>query len=797
MRYRDLRGALAASVAIYAVAVATPAMAQTKSFDVPEQSAATGIPQLATQADVQILVSEEAVRGKTIRAIKGSMSVDQAIRRAAADAGLRIVSSDGRTWALAAANTGNAATPAADDTGYVRDEIVVTAQKRVEAAQDVPIAISVLSQKNLEEQKIESGADIMRAVPNLTFSKSNFTSYNISIRGIGTKAVSATSDPGVAVSFNNVGIIHNRFFEQEFFDMERMEVLRGPQGTLYGRNATGGVINLITAKPKLGGFEGNIKGEVGNYNSRRLHAVVGIGLYHVHLSAPVSGACDGRGRHDAFDPSAAARLRGVRRHMGCGPLSEGRCRAVAETARAGDGRRHHGPVAAGFLGRRGGGFHGDLGRDEHHVLGHLDDLDVAERRRCAGSRRQPDGRRDPGVDPAGSGRGRVAAGRAFHPGDLYRQPGFGRSRDPFDRQRPQDAENQGRFRMTISFDRRALMTLTGAAVLVAGSRLTLSEAEAQTMADEWDKTFPKNAKVDHQKVAFKNRYGIMLAGDLYWPKGRGDGRLAAIAVGGPFGAVKEQSSGLYAQTMAERGFVTLAFDASYTGESGGEPRNVASPDINTEDFSAAVDFLGLHPSVDRERIGIIGICGWGGMALNAVAVDKRVKAVATSTMYDMTRVMSKGYDDGMTPEQRTRTLEQLSRQRWADAENGHPAYQPPYNVLHGGEAPFLVDYHDYYMTPRGYHSRAVNSGNAWTQTTPLAFMNMPLLTYIKEIAPRPVLLIHGEKAHSRYFSETAYAAAAEPKELMIVPGASHVDLYDRTDLIPFGTLQAFFERHLA
>ncbi len=347
--------------------------------------------------------------------------------------------------------------------------------------------------------------------------------------------------------------------------------------------------------------------------------------------------------------------------------------------------------------------------------------------------------------------------------------------------------------------RRALMKLTGAgmAALGVGSLFTLSNAEAETMSNEWDKTFPKSGSVDHQKVTFTNRYGLTLSGDLYLPKNRSDRRLAAIAVSGPFGAVKEQSSGLYAQTMAERGFAALAFDPSYTGESGGTPRNVASPDINTEDFSAAVDFLGLHPAVDRERIGIIGICGWGGMALSAVAVDKRVRAVATSTMYDMTRVMSKGYNDSVTLEQRTQTLEQLSRQRWADAENGTPAYQPPYNELKGGEAQFLVDYHDYYMTPRGYHARAVNSGNAWTQTTPLSFMNMPLLTYIKEISPRPILLIHGEKAHSRYFSETAYAAAAEPKELMIVPGANHVDLYDRRDVIPFDRLQSFFEQHLA
>jgi fermentation-respiration switch protein FrsA (DUF1100 family) len=313
---------------------------------------------------------------------------------------------------------------------------------------------------------------------------------------------------------------------------------------------------------------------------------------------------------------------------------------------------------------------------------------------------------------------------------------------------------------------------------------------------EWDKTFPKSEKVDHQRVTFKNRYGITLAADLYLPKNRTGERLAAIAISGPFGAVKEQSSGLYAQTMAERGFVTLAFDPSYTGESGGEPRNVASPDINTEDFSAAVDFLGLRPNVDRERIGIIGICGWGGMALNAVAVDKRVKAVVVSTMYDMTRVMSKGYNDSVTLEQRTQTLEQLSRQRWQDAEKGTPACGPISNELEGGEPQFLVDYHDYYRTPRGFHPRAVNSNGSWTLTTAMSFMNMPILTYIAEISPRPVLFIHGEKAHSRYFSETAYAAAAEPKELMIIPGANHTDLYDRMDVIPFDKITEFFGTNL-
>ena len=352
---------------------------------------------------------------------------------------------------------------------------------------------------------------------------------------------------------------------------------------------------------------------------------------------------------------------------------------------------------------------------------------------------------------------------------------------------------------SLNRGRRELLKLTGASVAALGAAtlFNVSSAKAQNMSGEWDKVFPRSEKVDHEKVTFKNRYGINLVGDLYLPKDRASRRLAALAVGGPFGAVKEQSSGLYAQTMAERGFVTLAFDPSYTGESGGEPRNVASPDISTEDFSSAVDYLGLHPSVDRERIGIIGICGWGGMALNAVAVDKRVKAVVASTMYDMTRVMSKGYNDSVTLEQRTQTLEQLSRQRWADAEKGTPAYQPPYNVLRGGEAQFLVDYHDYYMTPRGYHKRAVNSGNAWTQTTPLSFMNMPLLTYIKEISPRPVLFVHGEKAHSLYFSQTAYANAAEPKELMIIPGANHTDLYDKVDVIPFDKLASFFNQHLA
>jgi len=360
--------------------------------------------------------------------------------------------------------------------------------------------------------------------------------------------------------------------------------------------------------------------------------------------------------------------------------------------------------------------------------------------------------------------------------------------------------------------RRNLLKMTGVGVAAAcvaplfttsvAAAAPVSAAQAELkLGTEWDKTFAKSDKVEHKKVSFKNRYGITLAADLYQPKNPGilnsGGKLAAIVVGGPFGAIKEQSSGLYAQTMAERGFITLAFDPSFTGESGGEPRHVASPDINTEDFSAAVDFIGLVPSVDRERIGMLGICGWGGMALNAAAIDKRVKAVVASTMYDMTRVMSKGYNDSVTKEQRTAALGQLGEQRWKDAEKGQTALGPVYNELKGGEPQFMVDYAGYYKSrDRGFHPRAINSNSSWTITNPLSFMNMPLLSYIDEISPRPLLLIHGEKAHSRYFSETAYAAAAEPKELMIIKGANHVDLYDRMDVIPFDKMISFFRQHL-
>lgn len=312
----------------------------------------------------------------------------------------------------------------------------------------------------------------------------------------------------------------------------------------------------------------------------------------------------------------------------------------------------------------------------------------------------------------------------------------------------------------------------------------------------WDKTFARSDKVEQRKVSFKNRYGITLVADCYQPL-NASGRLPAIAVSGPFGAVKEQSSGLYAQTLAERGFVTLAFDPSYTGESGGEPRHVASADINTEDFSAAVDWLGLQDNVDRQRIGIIGICGWGGLALNAAAVDKRIKAVLASTMYDMSRVMAKGYNDSMSAEQRTETLQQLSQQRWADAEQGAPAYGPVSLELSGGEPQFVLDYAGYYKSAsRGFHPRSINSNASWTLTTPLSFMNQPIMHYIGEIAPRPLLLIHGAQAHSRYFSEAAYQAASEPKELMIIPDCNHVDLYDQPDKIPFDKIAGFFAEHL-
>lgn len=311
-------------------------------------------------------------------------------------------------------------------------------------------------------------------------------------------------------------------------------------------------------------------------------------------------------------------------------------------------------------------------------------------------------------------------------------------------------------------------------------------------------TFKLSDKVTRQKVSFKNRYGIILSADLYLPKNVGNTKLAALAISGPFGAVKQQSSGLYANIMAERGFAVVAFDPSYTGESSGEPRNVASPEINTEDFSAAIDFLGLQKIVDRNKIGIIGICGFGGFALNATAIDKRVKAVAVTSLYDMTRVMSKGYNDSVTLEQRTKTLENLGEQRWKDAENGKPAAGPRNlpETLKGDEPQFIKEYFDYYRTPRGFQANSVNSNGAWLLTNPIAFMNMPILSYVKEISPRPMLLIAGENAHSRYFSEDIFKVANEPKELIIIPNAVHVDLYDKVNVIPFDTLEKFFKDNL-
>lgn len=320
--------------------------------------------------------------------------------------------------------------------------------------------------------------------------------------------------------------------------------------------------------------------------------------------------------------------------------------------------------------------------------------------------------------------------------------------------------------------------------------------ENQNLTQVWDKVFPQSNKVNHSKVSFRNRYGITLTADLYVPK-NAVGKLAAIAVSGPFGAVKEQSSGLYAQTLAERGFLTIAFDPSYTGESGGEPRYVASPDINTEDFSAAVDYLSTRDDVDPERIGILGICGWGGLALNAAAIDTRIKATVTSTMYDMSRVNANGYFDSMDADARYELRKQLNAQRTEDAKNGTYALAGGVIDPLPADAPqFVKDYYDYYKTERGYHPRSLNSNNGWNKTSALPFINMPLLSYSDEIRSA-VLVMHGEKAHSRYFSEDAFKKLqGDNKELMIIPGASHVDLYDRMDIIPFDKIEIFFNNYL-
>ena len=323
-----------------------------------------------------------------------------------------------------------------------------------------------------------------------------------------------------------------------------------------------------------------------------------------------------------------------------------------------------------------------------------------------------------------------------------------------------------------------------------------NDMEKLELTNEWDKVFPQSDKVNHSKVTFHNRYGITLAADLYVPK-NASGKLAAIAVSGPFGAVKEQSSGLYAQTLAERGFLTIAFDPSFTGESGGQPRYVASPDINTEDFCAAVDYLSTRDDVDPERIGILGICGWGGMALNAAAIDTRIKATVTSTMYDMSRVTANGYFDSMDADQRYELRRQLNAQRTVDYRNG--SYERAGGVVDPlpADAPqFVKDYYAYYKTPRGYHKRSLNSNNGWNKTSSLSFLNMPILTYSNEIRSA-VLMIHGDKAHSCYFSRDAFKKlTGDNKELLLIPGANHTDLYDNLKVIPFDRIESFFRKYL-
>lgn len=354
---------------------------------------------------------------------------------------------------------------------------------------------------------------------------------------------------------------------------------------------------------------------------------------------------------------------------------------------------------------------------------------------------------------------------------------------------------------TANLKSATITALLGIGLLTGCTNSTTNQKPSDNMetlnlTQEWDKKFPQSNKVNHRKVTFRNRYGITLAADLYEPK-NAEGKLAAIAVSGPFGAVKEQASGLYAQTMAERGFLTLAFDPSCTGESGGEPRNTASPDINTEDFSAAVDFLAALPNVDAERIGIIGICGFGGMGLNAAAMDTRIKATVASTMYDMSRVNANGYFDAEdSSEARKAKREAINTIRTHDAQNGTVTSGTPGlpAEIKGDEPQFVKDYFDYYKTDRGFHARSINSNGAWSPTMALSFINMPLLSYINEI-DNAVLLIHGENAHSRYFSEDAFKhLKGDNKELLIIPGANHTDLYDR--MIPFDKLEAFFKSNL-
>lgn len=352
---------------------------------------------------------------------------------------------------------------------------------------------------------------------------------------------------------------------------------------------------------------------------------------------------------------------------------------------------------------------------------------------------------------------------------------------------------------------RIIMTAILSAITMAASsqvdinsntNASLAPEQKLSLVQEWDKTFPKSDKVDHNKVTFVNCYGITLAADMYKPKGE-TGKLPAIAVSGPFGAVKEQSSGLYAQQLAERGFLTIAFDPSFTGESGGQPRSVASPDINTEDFSAAVDYLSNRSDVNPEQIGIIGICGWGGFAINAAANDPRIKATLASTMYDISRCTSNGYFDAAdNADARYRMRQQFTTQRTEDYRNGsYP--RTVMNPAPADDSPqFMKDYYDYYKTKRGYHPRSINSGIGWNMTSNLAFLNAPILAYADEIRSA-VFLIHGEKAHSRYFSEDTFKKLkGDNKELLIIPGAVHTDLYDRIDIIPFDKIEQFFRENL-
>ncbi len=321
---------------------------------------------------------------------------------------------------------------------------------------------------------------------------------------------------------------------------------------------------------------------------------------------------------------------------------------------------------------------------------------------------------------------------------------------------------------------------------------------SQAKENNWDKVFPKSDKVNIQKVEFVNRFGIKLVGDLYLPKDmKKSDKLPAIAISGPFGAVKEQASGLYAQTLAEKGFITLAFDPSYTGESSGTPRNIASPDINTEDFSAAVDFLSNNANVNPDKIGILGICGFGGFALNAAQIDTRIKATVTSTMYDMTRVSAKGYNDSIDENGRYDLKVALNNQRTLDYKNGTYAKAAGLpDKLTGSEPQFVKDYYGYYKTKRGFHKNSINSNGNWNQTSTLSLINLPILAYSNEIRT-PVLMIHGENAHSRYFSEDAYKKLkGNNKELLIIEGANHVDLYDNLEKIPFEKISSFFKENL-